>query len=317
MNAFDGRFALNYIYPLAAAAYDEPWNASASSALAGFEQVAEIRLDTKSPSFQVALGAAPSPGSQSMLSAMTKPKGAGSLASAPTPTAALSMTNQAGIPLNDRFGWVGIDPSSNRLVIAFRGTQTATDWLHDFDFVSEPYRPIAGGGTVHQGFQHVYYAVRDNLLALVRERCGSIREVLVTGHSLGAALATLALPDIVNFLRGQSGVPENLAVTLYNLASPRVGHTDFKNFFNTQFPCWRIVNHWDLVPDMPPKLAGYMHVGAELPIDSGFSLSVAHNHVLTTGYLPGLKTWNEQHPSRAVAAIASNNGRYVPPGISD
>lgn len=110
------------------------------------------------------------------------------------------MTNQAGIPLDDRFGWVGIDPSCNRLVIAFRGTQTSTDWLHDLDFISEPYRPIQGSGRVHQGFQHVYYAVRDNLLALVQERCGSIREVLVTGHGLGEALATLALPDIVSFL---------------------------------------------------------------------------------------------------------------------
>lgn len=81
MNAFDGRFALNYIYPLAVAAYDEPWNAVESPALAGFQQVAEIRLDTPSPSFQVALGAAPSPGAQSMLSAMAKPKGAGSLPS--------------------------------------------------------------------------------------------------------------------------------------------------------------------------------------------------------------------------------------------
>ena|GEM_PF-923500 len=309
MNAFDGRFALNYIYPLAVAAYDEPWNSVASSVLAGFTQVAEIRIDTKSPSFQVALAANPSPGAHGLLSSMTKPKGAGSV-----PAAGLVA---AGIPLDDRFGWVCVDPSRGRLIVAFRGTQTATDWINDLEFTSEAYRPIPGGGTVHHGFQHVYYAVRDNLLKLVKERCGSIREVLVTGHSLGAALATLALPDILHFLREQPGVPEDLAVTLYNLASPRVGHTDFKNFFNTRFPCWRVVNFWDVVPNVPPQLAGYAHVGAALSIDSGWSVNFAHNHVLTTGYLPGLTSWNKTHPSKGVVAMASNDGRYVPPGISD
>ncbi len=118
----------------------------------------------------------------------------------------------------------------------------------------------------------MYYSVRDNLLRLVQERRDSIREVLVTGHSLGAALATLALPDIMSFLRQQSGVPANPPTLLYNLASPRVGHTDFKNFFNTQLPCWRVVNHWDLVPDVPPKLAGYAHVGRRAKISCPFEM---------------------------------------------
>ena len=77
----------------------------------------------------------------------------------------------------------------------------------------------------------MYYAVRDNVLRLVKERCAGIREVLVTGHSLGGALATLALPDIVNFLRAQPEVPAGLKVLLYSLASPRAGHADFKTFF--------------------------------------------------------------------------------------
>jgi hypothetical protein len=307
MDACDSRFAQNYIYPLALAAYDEPWNAAANPVLAPFTRVGEILLDTTSRSFQAAMAAVPSPGAHGLLSAMRKPKGAGS---GPTPNVDVSVDH--------RIGWVCIDPSCDRLIVTFRGTQTAQDWMHDLDFVSEPYRPIEGGGTVHQGFQHVYYAVRDNVLRLVRERCGSIREVLVTGHSLGAALAALALPDIVQFLRGQPGVPEDLKVTLYNLASPRAGHADFKSFFNERFSCWRVVNTWDLVPNMPPRLSGYAHIGAQLTIDSGFSLNVAHNHVLTTGYLPGLETWNHAHPpGKALAANALTSGRYVPPGISD
>lgn len=326
MDTCDSQFALNYIYPLAQAAYDEPWNAAANPLLSQFTQVGEILLDVSSQSFLVAMAAAPSSGAQSLLSAMLKPQGAapGPLASTRVASATSTVhlaeapaTPTVDVSLDKRFGWVCVDPSRGRLIVTFRGTQTVEDWLHDLDFVSEPYRPIEGGGTVHQGFQHVYYAVRDNVLRLVRERCASLREVVVTGHSLGAALAALALPDIVRFLREQPGVPEDLKVTLYNLASPRAGHADFKRFFNERFSCWRIVNTWDLVPNVPPELAGYAHVGMQATVDSGFSLSVAHNHVLTTGYLPGLDTWNHIHPGKAMAGHAMPSGRDVPPGISD
>ncbi|WP_434390395.1 lipase family protein [Melittangium boletus] len=323
MDACDSRFALDYVYPVAHAAYDEPWNSASLPLLAGFTQVGEILLTPASPSFMAAQGAAPSAGSQKLLASMLKPRGAPRPPAVAVAAAALppALHPNVAVAVNDRFGWVCVDPSRARLIVAFRGTQTPEDWLHDVDFVSEPYRPIEGGGTVHQGFQHVYYAVRDNVLRLVKERCAGIREVLVTGHSLGGALATLALPDIVNFLRSQPEVPAGLKVLLYSLASPRAGHADFKTFFNAWLPCWRIVNTWDVVPSVPPELLGYAHVGMQSTVDSGFHLNAASNHVLDTGYLPGIETWNHHdHPTGAVLAAhlaTAAEGRYVPPGVCD
>jgi len=86
----------------------------------------------------------------------------------------------------------------------------------------------------------------------------------------------------------------------YTWAEPRVGHPDFVHFFDTRVNiCYRIVNLWDVVPHLPPPLALYEHEGSSLHIDSGFTLDIVHNHVLITGYAPGIVSWNKNHPGPA------------------
>jgi len=92
-------------------------------------------------------------------------------------------------------------------------------------------------------------------------------------------------------------VSQNLSPIVYTWAEPRVGHDDFVTFYNTHVNiCYRIVNVWDVVPHLPPDIAEYEHEGNQVTIDSGFSLDVVHNHVLPTGYVPGMATWNKDHP---------------------
>jgi hypothetical protein len=163
---------------------------------------------------------------------------------------------------------------------------------------------------VHQGFQSVYCALRNNLLQLVQEKKSSCKNILITGHSLGGALVALATPDLLN------DVAANLSPVVYTWAEPRVGHSDFVSFFNTHVNvCYRIVNVWDVVPHVPTVLAGFEHEGNELIIDSGFTPDIATNHVLVSGYAPGLAQWNKQHPKittmhfgfRSVAAMAGRS----------
>ena len=116
----------------------------------------------------------------------------------------------------------------------------------------------------------------------------------------------LAAPNLLN------DAAAGLAPIVYAWAEPHVGHDDYVNFFNTHVNvCCRIINQWDVVPHLPPDLADYEHEGSELPIDSGFSLDLVRNHVLASGYFPGLQRWNGDHPklttrhlgTRAVAAM--------------
>jgi len=131
----------------------------------------------------------------------------------------------------------------------------------------------------------------------LRPNPGDYKEILITGHSLGGALCGLSAPDLLN------DVASNLAPIVYTWAEPRVGHHDYVRFFDSRINvCYRIVNIWDVVPHLPPVLALYEHEGSSLHIDSGFSLDIVRNHVLITGYLPGITAWNQHHPPKLTGA---------------
>jgi len=289
MIPFDGQFAENIVLPLAQAAYDStqaPKNYTLN------QTAFEILANPAHPAVQAHLASlAPLERAkrqkmlQSMFNQPKQPQG--------TTTDAAVRTLAANPNANLHFGWFCLDKANQRLIVTFRGTEFIHDWLDDFDFVPAPYAPVAGRGTVHEGFQLVYLAVRDNLIALLNKYSGGYSQLLITGHSLGGALCPLATLDLLN-------VNSNFSPVVYTWAEPRVGHDDFVTFFDTHVNiCYRIVNLWDVVPHLPPDIAGYEHEGSQVTIDSGFSLDVVRNHVLATGYAPGMATWNQDHPVQA------------------
>lgn len=65
-------------------------------------------------------------------------------------------------------------------------------------------------------------------------------QALITGHSLGGALAKLAAYDIAVATRD---LPIKVHVTTYTFGAPRVGNHAFANDFNAVVPdAWSIIN---------------------------------------------------------------------------
>src|SRR5262249_14924008 len=284
---FDGQFAQSYVLPLTEAAYF--WTAAPSGFVNGTTAF-EILADTSHPDYQSQLSRAGSKQQRTMQAMLKQPDSPALTGGSATQAAALSL--RANPKANLHFGWLCVD--NDTLIVAFRGTEFVHDWLDDFDFIAAPYEPIPGRGTVHQGFQLAYYSIRENLRKLVAQHASKCKKLVITGHSLGGALAALTAPDLLN------DVAARLSPSLYPWGEPRVGHGDFVSFFNTHVNiCYRIVNVWDVVPHLPPVLAAYEHEGNGVTIDSGFSFDIVRNHVLATGYVPGMAQWNESHPLEA------------------
>ena len=174
---------------------------------------------------------------------------------------------------------VDINVNKTNLYICFRGTRGAQEWEKDGTVPLIQCSFLADENIkVHEGFQDVYTVNND-----VDESLGSLQtqvfsylsqdtlpsysNIWVTGHSLGAALATLAVADIV------TNVNYPGAAIMYNFASPLVGNQDFVDFFKSKIgtskcdgnnninTCsWRVVNTNDIVPKVPPADFGYAHV---------------------------------------------------------
>lgn len=180
------------------------------------------------------------------------------------------------------FGWVAQNVTAGIAIATFRGTQSAGDWLHNLDFILAAYQPMPSAGMVHAGFQLYYMTIRSGLLSLLAQVAPSCRRLILTGHSLGAALSELAAPDVLHNFNAR-WQPE-----VQNFAGPRVGQSDFVNVFDAQIDaCFRVVNIWDLVPNVPPPLI-FEHVGLAVTIDGGFTLNELQAHGLQQSYGPGL-----------------------------
>lgn len=140
-------------------------------------------------------------------------------------------------------------------VVAFRGTETddPTDLFTDANFPLIDWQPDGQvRGQVHLGFAD---ALSDALYAhLIAAIPQDVQQVWFTGHSLGAALATLAASRF------------GRAARLYTFGSPRVGDAAFVAAM-AHVAHARFAGCCDMVTRVPPELIGYTHGGTLHYID--------------------------------------------------
>jgi hypothetical protein len=181
------------------------------------------------------------------------------------------------------FGFIAKHPHARELYIVLRGTITSAELRQNVAIkLSKTYQDSASLGLVHSGFRSIfradYYARRaewgglttrlaDKLSHYTPPPIGqrvSIRDVihklvvdaewlqrgyriLITGHSLGGALAMLACQFLLSHdLHGYQSV-----LSICTFGAPRTGNSGFAEWFQG-VDVVRYVNSEDTVPTLPP-----------------------------------------------------------------
>ncbi|MEO8255643.1 MAG: lipase family protein [Flavobacterium sp.] len=158
------------------------------------------------------------------------------------------------------------------IIIAFRGTRESQDWkisnLKMFPVALKSCNNIIKI-RVHRGFQKtLYFKDKTTKLSSFEALFKHIedldllknRKIIITGHSLGGAIATLFCVKVRSLM---PNVIENQLAEVVLFGSPAVGLKKFKQFYgNLNEKTIRIINGSDVVPFTPPFL--YHHIGSEI-----------------------------------------------------
>lgn len=144
------------------------------------------------------------------------------------------------------------------LVLAFRGTEpnSLTDLGTDLDVSMAGWTLTSG--KVHAGFARAALSVFPSVQQWLSANSTARKQLVLTGHSLGAAIATL----LASALK-----PDKLVT----IGSPRVGDSTFAETLEG-VDITRFVDCCDVVTELPPELGGYVHVSASAYIDRSGAL---------------------------------------------
>jgi triacylglycerol lipase len=144
-----------------------------------------------------------------------------------------------------------LDPTS--YIVVIRGTDGIVEWVIDAEFLLIPH-PRHAGVQVEQGFWNIYQTMsladpgtdlttHQNAAEDVAKLVGT-GAVVVTGHSLGSALATYFTDDLAERLGAK--------VSACFFASPRTGDPAWVSLFAANVKDYRLFNYiLDIVTHVP------------------------------------------------------------------
>ena len=151
---------------------------------------------------------------------------------------------------------------ANAHVLSFRGTEVTekSDVLAD---LKAGKNLEASGGKVHVGFKDEL----NKLWPAITVSLANIDTLYVTGHSLGAAMATIAASRI-----------QTKVIALVTFGSPRAGNQEFVNSLTVTH--YRVQNNCDDVTKVPFLLMGFAHHGT-------------HKYMNFTGEFKDFTAWQQ------------------------
>lgn len=164
-------------------------------------------------------------------------------------------------------GFVGVDPVQSAIVLGLKGSNSVRNWItNGVITLTDCGNTIdTDDCKVHAGFNEAWLNIATDATALIDAAVAAHPNytVVVTGHSLGAAVANVAAANLRAYFAGTTTM-----VDLYTFGSPRTGNGAFVEFLSdtTQGRAFRVTHTDDPFPRLPPNswlLGSYRHVEPE------------------------------------------------------
>ncbi|TFK89080.1 alpha/beta-hydrolase [Polyporus arcularius HHB13444] len=168
--------------------------------------------------------------------------------------------------------FIASDPDTETIVVAHQGTdpKKVLSIANDLQFLqvnanTTLFPQASDDVKLHSGFQDTQGRTADLVLSTVQAGLSStgFKKVLVTGHSLGAAVASLDAAML------RMALPQDVAINAVVFGLPRVGNQDWADLLSSMVPDFaHVTNQDDPVPNVPPQFLDFQHPPGELHVEA-------------------------------------------------
>ncbi|KAJ9070834.1 hypothetical protein DSO57_1003299 [Entomophthora muscae] len=166
-------------------------------------------------------------------------------------------------------GVIALDHKARNIIVSFRGTRDAINVMSDVNFFPTHFKhaPVSGN-LVHSGFLNAMESLSPQYIPALKRLRSSPHyqqyKIVVTGHSLGGAMACLAAVKIKDVFQ----VPWS-QMELLTYGQPRTGNRAFARWLDAQpLSSARVVNYNDIVPHLMGAFVNdFVHQQNEVFID--------------------------------------------------
>jgi triacylglycerol lipase len=162
-----------------------------------------------------------------------------------------------------------IAADDKKIIVAYRGTQSARNWQTNFNLIRFN-SPSPIGGNVHLGFHNAAQKLWPEVSKTICEFQQNKQPIWFTGHSLGGAISTISAA----YYYAENKDQIKPCIGHYSFGEPRCGDAAFSQAFEQiNIPSFYVINCNDPVPVILPRTLGFNHVGKLFFLDENGRLS--------------------------------------------
>jgi hypothetical protein len=136
----------------------------------------------------------------------------------------------------------------DKLILSYQGTYDWNEVIADLDIKQVKINDEFPDILVHEGFLNGFKTSQPVVKEYINEYINKYpnNKIYITGHSLGAAISTLAMVFLKEKFRSDN-------IHCVTFGCPKIGNKDFVEYFNKKINNnIQFINNEDIVPTLPP-----------------------------------------------------------------